>query len=143
MARLEADAVHDDPNDVAIDADPYPVFRRLREEAPLHYNFSAVSRFDDVERELVDRETYPSGRGAILELIEANIETPCAAGRRCRFLNLHLAEVRQPLSAQGPANSTSSRTARNHDARKRSSAVGSTFSRNQSMRARSPSTSSK
>ena len=44
-----------------IDADPYPVFRRLREEAPLYYNeqydFYAVSRYDDVERGLVDRET--------------------------------------------------------------------------------------
>ncbi len=32
---------------------PYPVFRRLREEAPLYYNkqydFYAVSRFSDVE----------------------------------------------------------------------------------------------
>ena len=30
--------VYYDPYDVAIDADPYPVFRRLREEAPLYYN---------------------------------------------------------------------------------------------------------
>ena len=27
-----------DPYDVEIDADPYPVYRRLREEAPLYYN---------------------------------------------------------------------------------------------------------
>ncbi len=59
---------------------PYPVFRRLREEAPLYHNdkydFYALSRFDDVERGLVDRETYISGRGAILELIKADIEMP-------------------------------------------------------------------
>ncbi len=69
-----------DPYDVAINADPYPTFRRLREEAPLYYNdeydFYALSRFDDVERALVDRETYISGRGGILELIKANIEMP-------------------------------------------------------------------
>jgi cytochrome P450 len=69
-----------DPYDVEINADPYPVFRRLREEAPLYRNeehdFYALSRFDDVERGLVDRETYISGRGAILELIKANIEMP-------------------------------------------------------------------
>ena len=69
-----------DPYDVEINADPYPVFRRLREEAPLYYNeqhdFFAVSRYDDVERGLADRETYISGRGAILELIKANIEMP-------------------------------------------------------------------
>ena len=69
-----------DPYDVEIDADPYPVFRRLRDEAPLYYNeqydFYALSRYDDVERGLVDRETYISGRGGILELIKAGIEMP-------------------------------------------------------------------
>lgn len=69
-----------DPYDVEVNADPYPVFRRLREEAPLYYNeqydFFAVSRYEDVERGLVDRETYISGRGAILELIKAGIEMP-------------------------------------------------------------------
>lgn len=69
-----------DPYDVDIHQDPYPTYRRLREEAPLYYNerhdFFAVSRFDDVERGLVDRETYISSRGAILELIRANIEMP-------------------------------------------------------------------
>ena len=53
-----------DPYDVAINADPYPVFRRLRDEAPLYYNdrhdFYAVSRYDDVERGLVDNETFIS-----------------------------------------------------------------------------------
>jgi cytochrome P450 len=72
--------VYYDPYDVQINADPYPVFRRLREEAPLYYNpqhdFFAVSRYDDVERGLRDRETFISGRGGILELIKANIEIP-------------------------------------------------------------------
>ncbi len=72
--------VYYDPYDVEINADPYPVFRRLREEAPLYYNeqhdFYAVSRFDDVERALLDPKTYISGRGGILELIKANIEMP-------------------------------------------------------------------
>jgi len=69
-----------DPYDVAIGADPYPTFRRLREERPLYYNeqhdFYALSRFADVEQGLVDRERYISGRGAVLELIKANIEFP-------------------------------------------------------------------
>jgi cytochrome P450 len=72
--------VYYDPYDVAINADPYPVFRRLREEAPLYYNerhdFYAVSRYDDVERGLVDNETFISGRGGVLELIKADIEMP-------------------------------------------------------------------
>jgi cytochrome P450 len=69
-----------DPYDVQINADPYPVYRRLREEAPLYrndeYDFYALSRFNDVERALVDWETYVSSRGAILELIKADIEYP-------------------------------------------------------------------
>jgi cytochrome P450 len=69
-----------DPYDRDIDADPYPVYRRLREEAPLYYNephdFWAVSRFDDVQRGLLDREIYSSARGSVLEFIKANIEMP-------------------------------------------------------------------
>jgi cytochrome P450 len=69
-----------DPYDVEIDADPYPTFARLREEAPLYYNeqydFYALSRYDDVERGLVDRDTYISGRGGILEIIKAGIQMP-------------------------------------------------------------------
>ena len=80
MTTTTGSDVYYDPYDVEIDADPYPVFRRLRDEAPLYYNdtydFYALSRFEDVERGLVDRETYISGRGAILELIKADIEMP-------------------------------------------------------------------
>ncbi len=69
-----------DPYDVGINADPYPAFRRLREEAPLYYNekhdFFALSRFDDVQSALVDHETYISGRGGIIELIRAGIPMP-------------------------------------------------------------------
>jgi cytochrome P450 len=80
MTVTSTSDVYYDPYDVDIDADPYPVFRRLREEAPLYYNeqydFFAVSRFDDVEQGLVDRDTFISGRGGILELIKAGIEMP-------------------------------------------------------------------
>jgi cytochrome P450 len=80
MTVARAQDLYYDPYDVAINADPYPVFRRLREEAPLYYNdrhdFFAVSRFDDVERGLRERETFISGRGGILELIKAGIEMP-------------------------------------------------------------------
>ena len=79
MTTTDTTDVYYDPYDVEINADPYPAFRRLREEAPLYYNeqydFFAVSRYDDVERGLVD-ETYISGRGGILELIKADIEMP-------------------------------------------------------------------
>ena len=69
-----------DPYDFEIDADPYPIWRRLRDEQPLYYNekydFYAVSRFDDVEKGLVDWKTYSSAKGSLLELIKADIEMP-------------------------------------------------------------------
>jgi len=72
--------VYYDPYDVGIVADPYPVYRRLREEAPLYYNephdFYAVSRYEDVERGLLNATTFISGKGGILELIRADIELP-------------------------------------------------------------------
>src|SRR5918993_4816784 len=80
MNTATASDVQYDPYAVAINANPYPTFRRLREEAPLYYNeqhdFFAVSRFEDVERGLKDRATFISGRGGILELIKADIEMP-------------------------------------------------------------------
>ncbi|HEY2562645.1 MAG TPA: cytochrome P450 [Acidimicrobiales bacterium] len=80
MTAQNMSDVYYDPYDVAIDADPYPVFRRLREEAPLYYNeahdFYAVSRFDDVERGYLDPKTFTSGRGGIIELIRANVAMP-------------------------------------------------------------------
>jgi cytochrome P450 len=79
-ATVQTSDVYYDPYDVEIDRDPYPTFRRLREEAPLYYNdrhdFYAVSRYDDVERGLVDRATFISGRGGVLELIKAGIDMP-------------------------------------------------------------------
>ncbi|HEV2310006.1 MAG TPA: cytochrome P450 [Acidimicrobiia bacterium] len=60
--------------------DPYPLYRRMRDEAPLYYNdkhdFYAVTRYEDCERGLVDAKRYISGRGGILELIQANIDLP-------------------------------------------------------------------
>ena len=69
-----------DPYDVELIADPYPMFARLRDEAPLYYNaeydFYALSRFADVNKALIDVGTYSSARGVILELIKANLEIP-------------------------------------------------------------------
>ena len=52
----------------------------MREEAPLYYNekynFYALSRYDDVARELPNWETYRSGRGTTADILFANIEVP-------------------------------------------------------------------
>src|SRR2546421_5841347 len=72
--------IYYDPFDVEIDKDPHSVWRRMRDEAPLYYNakydFFALSRFDDVERAMVDWDTYRSGKGSTLDMIMMNIEMP-------------------------------------------------------------------
>ena len=79
MTTTDSD-VYYDPYDFDIDSDPYPIWKRLREETPLYYNdkyqFYALSRFEDVERGLVDWRTYSSARGTLLELIKSDFEIP-------------------------------------------------------------------
>jgi cytochrome P450 len=57
---MAAELVYD-PYDYAIDADPHPIFKRLRDEAPVYYNeqygFWALSRFEDVLAASIDHET--------------------------------------------------------------------------------------
>ncbi len=69
-----------DPYSVELNMNPFPVFARLREEAPLYYNeqhdFYALSRYDDVNKAVVDHETFISGRGALLEIIKSGMEIP-------------------------------------------------------------------
>ena len=72
-----------DPYDFGIDTNPYPIWRRLRDEQPLYYNdrydFYALSRFDDVERCSVDWRHYSSAKGTVLEIIKANVDLPLAS----------------------------------------------------------------
>jgi cytochrome P450 len=72
--------VYYDPYDVELNADPYPMFCRIREEAPLYFNehhgFYALSRYDDVDAGLHDFETFSSARGAVLEIIQSGMEIP-------------------------------------------------------------------
>ncbi len=79
MTATDADLYYD-PYDFEIDTDPYPIWRRLREERPLYYNerydFYALSRFDDVERGLIEWKTYSSAKGTLLELIKSGMEMP-------------------------------------------------------------------
>jgi cytochrome P450 len=47
--------------------DPYPVYRRMREEAPVYYNeqydFYALTRHEDVAAALRDHDAFSSARG--------------------------------------------------------------------------------
>jgi cytochrome P450 len=77
---VTATEIYYDPYDFDIDVDPYPIWKRMRDESPLYYNekydFYAVSRFDDVERCSVDWRTYISGKGSVLEMIKSGMEMP-------------------------------------------------------------------
>ncbi|BBY14943.1 cytochrome P450 [Mycolicibacterium litorale] len=80
MTTTAAEGLYYDPWNVALNADPYPMLGRIREQAPLYYNadhdFYALSRFDDVNRALVDHQTFSSARGAVLEIIQSGMEIP-------------------------------------------------------------------
>ena len=62
-----------DPFDRGLHADPYSVWKRLRDEAPVYYNpehdFYALSRFDDVMTASLDTESFSSEHGIILDTI--------------------------------------------------------------------------
>lgn len=69
-----------DPWDVEIDLDPYPVYRRLRDEMPLYYNerhdFWGISRYADVDAALRDPARLSSAKGDILEVVKADPVMP-------------------------------------------------------------------
>ncbi|MBV9952253.1 MAG: cytochrome P450 [Acidimicrobiia bacterium] len=69
-----------DPYDIEINADPYPAYERLREEAPAYYNdrydFWALSRHSDVEKALVNWQAFSSTRSDILDVIKSGVQLP-------------------------------------------------------------------
>jgi cytochrome P450 len=73
------DTMHElywDPFDTEIDANPYGIWRRLRDEAPVYrndrYDFWALSRFADVEAAHRDPKLFSSSHGTVLELMSEN-----------------------------------------------------------------------
>jgi len=71
-----------DPYSPTLHEDPYPVYRRLRDEHPVFHNaelsFWALSRYDDVKTALVDPETYCSAQGVAVGLGELKGAGPLA-----------------------------------------------------------------
>ncbi len=80
MTGTKSAELYYDPYDPDIDDNPYPVWKRMREGAPLYYNekynFYALSRYEDVARELPNWQTYRSGRGTTADILFNNIEVP-------------------------------------------------------------------
>ncbi len=71
-----------DPFDVEIDTNPYEVWRRLRDDAPLYRNerfdFYALSRFADVQAAHRQPLLFSSAHGTVLELMK---ERPLASSQ--------------------------------------------------------------
>jgi cytochrome P450 len=67
-----------DPYSYEIHEDPYPTYRRLRDEAPAYFNekrrFWALSRYDDVRTALNDWRTFTSSDGITLEPLRKGTE---------------------------------------------------------------------
>ncbi|OMC57008.1 cytochrome [Mycobacterium sp. IS-836] len=63
-----------DPFSEEFFTDPYPTYRRMREEAPVYYSeehdFYALTRHKDVAAAFKDFETYSSARGIELSMIK-------------------------------------------------------------------------
>jgi cytochrome P450 len=80
MAVVNDTGVYYDPYDVGINADPYPTYERLREDAPVYrndrYDFWALSRHEDVQKALTNWQTFSNTRSDILDIIKAGVELP-------------------------------------------------------------------
>ncbi len=65
-----------DPFSEQFFTDPYPTYRRMREEAPVYYDeqhdFYALTRHEDVSAAFKDYETYSSARGIDLAMVKNN-----------------------------------------------------------------------
>ncbi|MDG2306379.1 MAG: cytochrome P450 [Candidatus Binatia bacterium] len=71
--------VHFDPFDYDFHEDPYPTYKRLREEAPCYHNseleFWALSRHADVLAGFKDSDLFSNSKGVALEQVTDNAES--------------------------------------------------------------------
>jgi cytochrome P450 len=79
MAALTP-TVEYDPYSTAFKADPWPVYRRLRDEAPVYrsekWGFVALSRFEDVRAAARDHEAYLSFEGIDIDDTAKDMSAP-------------------------------------------------------------------
>jgi cytochrome P450 len=80
METTAAPDLYFDPYDVEINADPYPIYTRLRDDAPIYHNepydFWMLTRHADVEKALLNWKVFSSTRSDILDLIRAGYDLP-------------------------------------------------------------------
>ena len=61
---MTAGKVRFDPNDPQLKLDPYPLFKALRDEDPIHFcdlGFWVATRYDDLRAVVMDRENFGQG----------------------------------------------------------------------------------
>jgi cytochrome P450 len=107
-----------DPYSYEIHEDPYPAYRRLRDEAPAYFNekrgFWALSRYDDVRLALNDWRTYTSTEGITIEPRRKGVEphiiemdpprhTQLRALVSRAFTPSRMAQLEQPIRARARA----------------------------------------
>lgn len=77
---MSANAVYWDPYRPDLYEDPYPTYKRMREEAPLYYNkdydFYALTRFADIDAHFANTEIFSSARSDVMELIKTPFDIP-------------------------------------------------------------------
>lgn len=70
-------AVEFDPFSEEFYANPYEIYRRMRQDAPVYYNaeydFYALTRHEDVAAAFKDHQTYSSARGVDLAQIKSGV----------------------------------------------------------------------
>jgi cytochrome P450 len=75
-AAMTQSAVKFDPYSEEFFADPFPIYRRMREEAPVYYNeehdFYALTRHADVAAAFKDYQTFSSARGVDLAMVKSD-----------------------------------------------------------------------
>ncbi|TGD71293.1 cytochrome P450 [Mangrovimicrobium sediminis] len=73
---MEAQALYYDQYSYDIDDNPYEIWKRLRDEAPVwyneKYNYWVLSRYDDVLKASMDWQNFSSAWGTVLELMSEN-----------------------------------------------------------------------
>jgi cytochrome P450 len=69
-----------DPSSYSVQEDPFPIYRRMQDEAPLYHSadhgFWALTRFEDVLQALSDHGGLSSAKGTLIEQIESGEAPP-------------------------------------------------------------------
>src|SRR5215472_3634881 len=88
MTMPRASSLEFDP--LATHADPYPIYQRLRDEAPVHYSAArriwSVTRFDDVMHVLKTPEVFSSRAMFTMIMAGGNEKLPPLTRETLRFM---------------------------------------------------------